>query len=911
MTYMRFQRLMTMRYGLASTKRLIKAFQNLKGLDLRSSDLLRESGAATQILNADLRQTGALNKRKGFQILQNPSGGFGTTSFANVALTTGIITEELLTVDDDLHKMANAPFTITYTGSNTAYYDVYLDEGVVYFDVYDDNTRVLNSNLGTGLENSPVSVATLITSISSAVSNVSATVNGTQVSVTEIVVDSGHDIVVNDSVTIPLSGGGTVNKTVTARTATSISFSGAVSVDDDAAITGTGNHFSSSGSTATSTPAAFIPVQLNISIATGGGTDVSFKYWSAVDTPDGYTTPFSTHYAARNDSDFQNASFASVNDILLISNGYDDLHKYDGNRVYKAGMKQGAAPTATPQAPAAAGITGTFSYKYVYEYTDAKENLIYGEASPVSANAAPSAQDVDVVVQNVQETTGFNTDQAEVNGNQAGVTTITVATGNDLKVGDFVYLTDQATGDVIRRKVTASSDTSLTIEGTAVDVNNNDVISNIKISIYRTADGPGISFYLLKELTNDHQTASQSYVDSTTDGTLTANITFVDPVKPRSLPPKGRHIDVWRGQAIITGIRDDVNNVYYSDIDSAEYFPVDNSFLVTGQAGGKTTGVRSLDNTLYIFKTNSIFAITGDLGTDNFVVDNVSREGIGCAAHATIEELNGEVWFLSDIGVYSISTQGIKERSDSIKPKFQAGHPFVFSKATAFNWIDNDKYILCMPSISTISTEDYADSDTEVYVYDMHWGAWLQWDGIEPVGGMAEVDGRIYFISRELNSASSTVKQYLNRIHADGLASDYADHASAISFSYKSHWETLGEPSIYKKFLRIKMHSLDTSLNDFETDQFSVAVQTEHNYEPNTISSLTLDFSGGALGWGNGPWGNFPWGETRLPSLKSKLASQKAKAIRVIFTNSTEKENILISGYELEVVAPYSLEIKD
>ena len=833
-----------MEIGLASTKRLIKAFENLKGLDLRSSDLLREQGAATQVLNADLRQTGALNKRKGYQILNEANGGYGTTKFNNVALSTGLITEELLSVDDDLHKMSDATFNITYTGANSAYYDVYLDDtsGNFYFDVYDNNARVLNQSLGTGLEVSPTSVATLITNIN-AVSN-----------------------------------------------------------------------FTCTGSTSTSTPAAYIPVQLNISIATGGGTNVAFKYWVAVDTPSGYTTPFSTHYAARNDTDFENASFASVNDILLLTNGYDELHKYDGNRVYRAGMKAGSTPTLADSNLGAGTFTAgdIYAYKYVYEYTDSKENLIYGEAAPQNTItvAAAGPNDIDVTVQNVQNTTGFNTDQAVVNGNQAGVTTITVDSGNPLKVNDYIYVIDRTGTDVVRRKVTAVTDTTVAIEGSAIDVTDNDIISCIKISVYRTAEGPSTAFYLLTELPNDTQNASYTYTDAIADGTLTLNLTFVDPVKPRSLPPKGRYIDVWRGQAIITGIRDDVNNVYYSDIDSAEYFPTDNSFLVQGQAGGKTSGVRSLDNTLYIFKDNNIFGITGDLGTDNFVVDNVSREGIGCSAHATIEELNGEVWFLSTYGVYSISTQGIKEKSSGIKPKFQAGHPFRFKLATAFNWIDNNKYILCMPSVSAVSGENYSDSSTEIYVHDTHWGSWFQWSEAEPIGGMAEVDGRIYFLGRELD-AQSNVERYLKRFHADGLASDYADHASAISFSYKSHWETLGEPSIYKKFLRIKMHSLDASLNDFETDQFEVAVTTEHNYEPNTISSLSLDFSGGAAGWGNGPWGSFPWGETRLPSLKSKLASQKAKSIRVIFTNSTLKENILISGYELEVVAPYSLEIKD
>lgn len=759
---------------MAVNHRLVKAFQNLKGLDLRSSDLLRESGAATQTLNVDLRQTGAINKRKGYQVLTRSAGGYGTAKFNNVNLTTGVITEELLSVDDNLNKLSTASFTATYTGSDTGYYDCYLEEtsGNVYFDVYDNNVRVLNKDLGNGKELSFVSVATLISDI-----------NGL-------------------------------------------------------------TNFTCSGSTATTEPAAFIPVALNQSIS-GSGTSVSFEYWTTIGTPTGYSTPFSTHYAARNDNDFENATFAAVNDVIYISNGYDSLHKYDGTRVYKAGLPKATTPTGASNNSSSPFTAGrVLRYKIEIEYTDAKQNLIYGTISDhLEFTVNGSGDSVDITYTELAGSSGYDIDGA-------------------LKYN--IYRTDSSAD---------ANDTS--------------------------------SYYLI-------HTADQGDSIPWNDADAAIGVAYVDPVKARDLPPKGRYIDVWRNQLVITGDRTAVNTVYYSDIDSAEYFPaLENNFLTVNQSGGKNSGLRSLDNVLYIFKDSTIFDITGDFGTDTFVVDNASREGIGCFANATIEEINGEVWFLSEFGVYSISPSGLKERSTGIKPKFQAGNPFSFKQATAFQWIDNNKYILCMPSLSNLSGEKYLDSSTEVYVYDTFWGAWFQWDGIIPAGGIAELDDRIYFISRERNQAKSSVEQYTKRIHADGLDSDYADHEAAISFSYKSHWETLGEPSIFKKFLRIKMHSLDASLNDFETDQFTVSVTTEHNYEPNTISSLSLDFSGGALGWGLGPWGNFPWGEVRLPSLKSKLASRKAKALRVVFTNSNLKENILISGYELEVAAPYAIELKE
>lgn len=75
-----------------------------------------------------------------------------------------------------------------------------------------------------------------------------ATVDGLQTTVTTINVDSGHPFEIGHVVTIPLTGGGTAERTLTGVTDTSISFASSVSsVSDNATITGTGNITYSAG----------------------------------------------------------------------------------------------------------------------------------------------------------------------------------------------------------------------------------------------------------------------------------------------------------------------------------------------------------------------------------------------------------------------------------------------------------------------------------------------------------------------------------------------------------------------------------------------------------------------------------------------------------------------------------------
>ena len=178
-------------------------------------------------------------------------------------------------------------------------------------------------------------------------------------------------------------------------------------------------------------------------------------------------------------------------------------------------------------------------------------------------------------------------------------------------------------------------------------------------------------------------------------------------------------------------------------------------------------------------------------------------------------------------------------------------------------------------------------------------------------GGMAEYNNEIYLCGREIDPVAGTAKTYSKKVIEKGTLDDYMDHDTAITFTYKTHWEALQEPSVFKKFNRIKLQSLDGSINDFETQSFSLDITTEHDYTPSTVSNLTMDMGGGASGWGNSAWGNFPWGETRLTSRESKLASKKAKSLRVIFSNTNAQENVLISGYTLEIATPYDMAIKE
>ena len=158
---------------------------------------------------------------------------------------------------------------------------------------------------------------------------------------------------------------------------------------------------------------------------------------------------------------------------------------------------------------------------------------------------------------------------------------------------------------------------------------------------------------------------------------------------------------------------------------------------------------------------------------------------------------------------------------------------------------------------------------------------------------------------------AGNTRSHLYKFLQSGTYQDYVDHASAIPFSYKTNWEALGHPSVFKKYLRVKVHALDTD-ESFESNTYTLDTDIEKDYRPVALGTIPFDFSQTAgAGWGLAAWGTSTWGAVILQSVKSKLPSGKKKSIRLGFSNNKADENVLISGYELECVTPFQEAIKE
>jgi len=822
---------------------LIKSFFNDRGLDLRSSDLVRESRFASTMLNEDYRKSGALNKRKGNQAKVDTKGGAGLGVFANVNLTTGDITEELVTVDANLHKISDGTFTVTYTGSGIARMNLFVDSttSTFHFTLVEDETTLLDSDLGTGIDEASVITLTNLKTSVDALTDFSAVIVGN-----------------------------------------------------------------------TASPAAFLDISREVSVSSAG-VAIKFIHFEKINSP--LSSPLATTQTKINDDSFQNASLVNLQNVLYIGTGHDELYKYDGQTFFRAGMPIGVKPT-TADGGAGSITNSSTTYIVTYIQKDNKNNIVEGIESPTSTALNLTSKQVDLTLTNIEDDTGFNTNCGLIAGAQSTINTITLDDGSGgshtFKSGDKAYFFDSVSSSFVTRNITSVAATTITVDGAAVTVADNDIVSNnLKIAIYRNQSA-GTTHSLVIELPNNSFATTQTHTDNVTDANLGAN--YVAPIKPHGLPPKGKYLTVHQNKLIIAGDLANVNTVYYSD-DFPEHFPAgDNSFLVETNLGDKLTGVASNESVLFSFKNQSIHTTTGDLFNDDVRTEKQQGGDVGCISHHTIAEVKGKLYFLGTKGVFSLSVEDIEpeEVSFDIEPIFRdIDFDFNLIKATAINWFQKDKYMLFLPEETTTGSDKHTDLiKSKVIVYDYSRKAWLEWSNLDFQSGVVLYQDELYFSERRLGSVSSNVEFNLYRILDTGDTFDYADHVTAISFKHGTHWESFSEPDVFKKFLRLKMHSLDASINDFESETFSVDVETQLNYNDGQSSFFNLNFSSDA-GWGLFEWGVEAWGSLRATRKKSKLKFTKALSIRAIFTNSILHENVLISGWTFETTVPYRQEIKE
>lgn len=665
----------------------------------------------------------------------------------------------------------------------------------------------------------------------------------------------------------------------------------------------------------TTKPAALVlPTSLNLDLASGPKSQTITWYdWEAVNET--VTDTFANYYAARGNDAFELCSMVNARNVAIFATGYEPARMYDGQTLFRLGVPEPAAPTLAVGGGGA--LTGTYTYIQAYVQVDNRGNRIEGTESVISASVAPAAQSVNATCPNLLANSGYNTNCALVNGNQVGVTTITVTNSpHTMKVGDTAYFLDRSTGSYVERLVTATTATTITIAGANVNVNNTDVISNnLRIAIYRIKNG-GIDYFSVAEIPNNSFAATQVYNDNKADTALGLQYLFAADGRDHDiLANSPRYLVVHQEQLIAAGSFSDPDTIFISLPGEPWYFPIDGgSFDVISTRAGGISGLGSDGTFLIAGKESELFIGSGDFSAPGQFRFERFNQSIGFACHNTIREIGDGIAFLSKIGFYTLrGGSRLVELGEGVNKVF--GDP-VYSEAARLQlkrsfglyWESEELFVCYVPCESGSGTSRFANSNALIFTYDTFFEGWIDWTALNMGGGMCIFGDELWWQSRRDDTAL-TVTGNLWRMVNQGNIYDFADHDVAIDWRFEPQWDDGGEPSTLKLVTRMRIYSL---IRDVLQAAFAMTVKTEIDYGYGLVHSNFMAQFGqaGSAGYGYGAWGSSPWGSPVTATILYKLRVTKLRSIRFLFSHNTIHEKVAISGWEYEMSAPYREEMK-
>lgn len=836
----------------------IQKYQNFFGIDLKTNDLEFQDQFATVADNVNFSASGTLEKRKGYFTHGTQGAKFGIFTYNRVN-SSGVEVPEVIGVSNTVQKLVKATLQVSYTGVQDIVQisiRFYPDTSVYRCVIVEQFSTVLDFSLGVGDQDPiAVTIGNLASQIN-AIANFSATISG-------------------DS----------------------------------------------------SIPASFLdPIETED--LTAGPVSTYARYWTTlnISPQTGKAGPLQGSETNKNNDNFENVTSVQLQNCIYFSNGYDPVLKYDGQNVYRAGI---APSSDEPEGTYEVTATGTAAPSRIYIWReqfiqiDANGNFIEGNTvySDEYNLADPSGgTPVTVTLQNIQAGSGYNTNCAVVSASGTG-TVIPVTAGHTMKAGDTAFLYDTAATPspaYVTRTVVSVAPTSITVDSSVgysnSATNNRNIISNnLRIKVLRnqnTGQSPTLWFEVA-EIPNNSFAATSTYTDVTPDASLVSQ--FIEPATDRSPPRPGKYISSFLNLLVTAGNIEAPNEVSFSDFAGPEYFPlVSNQFTVSNTQGDIITGIHPSSETFLIFQKKGIHAVTGDIPNQSFRVDTITQD-IGCVAHATIEDVRGKIFFLSEVGPRVMAGNSLpvglgqaagsqfNSRVDPIFNKKERSETSILrsKRAVARNDTTGEKYIIFIPAESLSGSNKFSNTNSIALVYDYTRDSWVRWTNVDFTGGITKIDDDMLFVSRSESSVVGTLSYYVKKMHNSDQFFDYQDHVDPIEFNWRSKWEFMGNAAVLKNFQRIRIYSVEAIDSDV-----TIGIETEKNFiSDDILSSCSVLFEGN--GYGLNEYGTAPYGDLSNPDRKHKLSNGRVYSLRIGLVNSQEQTNVAITGYELEMSLPY------
>jgi hypothetical protein len=541
---------------------------------------------------------------------------------------------------------------------------------------------------------------------------------------------------------------------------------------------------------------------------------------------------------------------------------------------------------------------GDFIYRFRHRQVDANGKIISGnQTEDVTVTHSSAAKDSLITLFGAQADSGYNTQCAIVNGNQSGVTAITVDSGHTHVAGNQAYLINRATGKFVTRTISSVAASTINVDE-EVDVSDDDVISNgLGIEIWRTKKDL-TTFYYLDTIPNDSINGSFTWQDSKQDSELT--VEWRDPLSDRSPPRAFKYLGLFGSVAVATGFLDDADKFEYSDWrESIEYWPISTNFEFTDTDRGDRNRALFRNNEVFVIgkagplnRLGSVHVITGFLDELLNFSREAKTESIGITSQNSIVELQpGANAYMTTKGPHlQIAGNVPSSISDRIEPIFTeqtfTNKQLALGRVVALNDAEGERIIFFLPVEPDTGTK-YATDSSQVWVYDYSKdpemnprGRWFEWTNMNMAGGIIKVGNDIYFSERRFSTTTLEVEHYLYKIHNTGTIYDYADQNGPIESDLVLRYEDGGLPDIDKELTTIVLKALTAIGNAFSL-------------------SATVDLNRGQYLSAGGATLSFDGDGTESKSFTPK--NSRHESFRLKISNSQMHKDICFSGFQAQL----------
>jgi len=367
-----------------------------------------------------------------------------------------------------------------------------------------------------------------------------------------------------------------------------------------------------------------------------------------------------------------------------------------------------------------------------------------------------------------------------------------------------------------------------------------EVSAGLTVEIYRTKVG-GVVFYKVTEqparCTGAIFDVTQLFNDSTPDSALGEQLFEPEIGKERDAPPRARIVTGHQGGVVYTGIDGEPNSIAWNDLNEGlEAVPLASNYtdIASTQVAPITGAISFTDDSLMVFKPTAAYALSGDLNANAFTSRPLSEGDYGVSSHNSLQKISGLVVGVGETGLALFSSAGpIKEFGQALNTRIRNNKNLLLEQAVSVNDYTNRSYRIFIPQngtgISGTVLDFYSDRNSLELAYDYEEDSWFNQepprslvipdpgDPVDftrvPSAGMVMFNNTLVRMSRAGYGTKSTslgqgAAWAETRTVGLGTFSPqwlYCDGLTLPNIQLETDWIHLGEPSIKKVYLRLKL----------------------------------------------------------------------------------------------------------